>query len=169
MTPGTRGPTIKLSKQGPLADSNNEENAGGASRSAATKGKGKAWDRPRVDEAQDDIIETVSICAMSVDADTYVCMRPSCLLSIANSCILYTGDIDIFSSFNRKVCRCQVARHFCMSEILQPTTGGVSSLVTQWPHRSSPPLPCSRHQPLVALSHITYSLLIVLCPQWSRR
>ena len=103
MTPGTRGANDQAIEA--RSTRGYEENAGGASRSAATKGKGKAWDRPRVDEAQDDVIETVSICAMSVDADTYVCMRSLYLLSIANPCILHTGDIDIFASFNRKVSR----------------------------------------------------------------
>ena len=87
--------STRLSKQGPLADSNKgkktkagkktttratkgkgKENAGGASKKtpAATKGKGKAKDRPRVDEAQDDV-ETVSLwsaCVRSIDANTYV-------------------------------------------------------------------------------------------------
>ena len=74
--------STRLSKQGPLADSNKgkkakvgktttrgtkgkgKENAGRASTKAAavSKGKGKAKDRPGVDEAEDDVIETVSFC-----------------------------------------------------------------------------------------------------------
>jgi hypothetical protein len=85
--------STRLSKQGPLADSNKgkktkagkktttratkgkgKENAGEAPKKApaATKGKGKAKDRPRIDEEQDDVIEIVSLlsaCVRSIDAN----------------------------------------------------------------------------------------------------
>lgn len=78
--------STRLSKQGPLADSNSNtakktkagkttaratkgkgnENAGKRA-SAVTKGKGKARNMLRIDEAPDDVIETVSFCLRVCD------------------------------------------------------------------------------------------------------